>query len=307
MSISVVIPAYNASRYLAATLNSILAQTLPADEILVIDDGSRDDTATIAESFGPPVRVIRRTNVGQAASRNFGVQQAQSEWIAFLDADDLWEPTKLARQMEELARNLDASLCYTARVDFTEEDGVIKLGRVMPVPPPADLRQALFRNTTFMPSSTILRRSMFLAAGGFDSKYKIIEDWDLWLRLLRDNTVFAACNEPLLLYRLHLDSVSHNAVPALAEAKQIFRTYVLPAIPPRRRWLARIKSESGQEASTAIVLRRLGDRRHLGTMATSILRYPFGQRHRYKTFAHMLYTRSRQGLSGRQSSQPTER
>ena len=293
MSISVVIPAYNASRFLAATLESILAQTLPADEILVIDDGSKDGTASIAEAFGPPVRVIRRQNAGQAASRNFGVQQATSEWIAFLDADDLWQPNKLARQMEELNRNPAADLCYTGRVEFTEHDGVIERGNVMPVPAPADLRQALFRNTTFMPSSTILRRSTFLAAGGFDAKYKIIEDWDLWLRLLRDGTVFAACLEPLLLYRIHLNSVSHNAIPALAEAKQIFRTYVLPTLPRSTRWLARLKSESGQEASAAIILRRTGDPRHLGMMATSIARNPFGSLHRFKILAHMLYMRVR--------------
>jgi glycosyltransferase involved in cell wall biosynthesis len=89
MSISVVIPAYNASRFIAATLESVLGQTLPADEIVVVDDGSTDDTAAIAESFGPPVRVFRRPNSRQGASRNFGVKQTSSEWIAFTDADDL--------------------------------------------------------------------------------------------------------------------------------------------------------------------------------------------------------------------------
>ena len=228
MSISVVIPAYNASSFLAATLNSILAQTLPADEILVIDDGSKDDTADIAASFGPPVRVIRRANAGQASSRNFGVQQASSEWIAFLDADDLWEPAKLARQIEELARNPAADLCYSGRVEFTEHQGVLQRGHVMPVPPPANLRKALLRNTTFMPSSTILRRSTFLAAGGFNAQYKILEDWDLWLRLLRDGTVFAACLEPLLLYRIHLNSVSHNAIPR-ARGSQADLPYSCPS------------------------------------------------------------------------------
>src|ERR1035437_8266655 len=92
MSISVVIPAYNASRFIAATLQSVWGQTVPADEIVVVDDGSTDDTAAIAESFGPPVRAYRRPNSRQGASRNFGVKQTSSEWIAFTDADDLWEP-----------------------------------------------------------------------------------------------------------------------------------------------------------------------------------------------------------------------
>src|ERR1035441_7246328 len=275
MSISVVIPAYNAALFIGETLESVLRQTVPADEILVIDDGSTDDTATVAESFGPPVRVIRRPNSRQAASRNFGVQEAKSEWIAFVDADDQWEPNKLARQMEELARNPLADLCYAARIDFVEQDGRVTFGRVTPVPPPEDIRQALFRNTTFLPSSVVIRRSAFLAAGGFDTQFKFVEDWDLWLRLLHAGMVFAACPEPLLLYRIHPNSASHNAIPSLAAAKQIYRRRVLPHLPKATRWLSHMKSQSGQESSAAYVLRRVGDPRHLPIMATSILRYPF--------------------------------
>lgn len=296
MSISVVIPAYNASRFVAETLRSVLGQTLPADEILVIDDGSTDDTAAVAESFGPPVRVIRRANARQAASRNFGVQESASEWIAFVDADDLWEANKLARQMEELARHPLADLCYTARVDFVEQDGRIEFGNVTPAPPPENIRKALFRNTAFMPSSVIIRRSTFLAAGGFDTQIKIGEDWDLWLRLLHAGVAFAACPEPLLLYRIHPGSVSHNAILALTEVKQIYRRRVLPHLPRATRWLSHIKSQSGQEAAAAHVLRRVGDPRHLAMMATSILRYPLNKPHRYKVFAHMLYTRLKQTL-----------
>src|ERR1035437_9648809 len=101
MSISVVIPAYNASRFIAATLESVLSQSLPADEILVVDDGSTDNTVAIAAWFPPPVRVLSIPNSKAGAARNFGVSQAQTEWVAFLDADDLWEENKLERQMEE--------------------------------------------------------------------------------------------------------------------------------------------------------------------------------------------------------------
>jgi glycosyltransferase involved in cell wall biosynthesis len=296
MSISVVIPVYNAAGFIAETLDSVLRQTLPADEILVIDDGSTDDTATVAESFGSPVRVIRRPNCRQAASRNFGVREAKSEWIAFVDADDKWQPSKLARQMEELARNPLADLCYTARVEFVEQGGEVKLGKVMSVPPPEDIRQALFRNTTFMPSSVVIRRSTFLAAGGFDAKFQIVEDWDFWLRLLHAGTVFAACQEALLLYRIHPKSVSHDAIPALAEAKQIYQNRVLPHLPKVTRWFAQMKSQSGQEAAAAYVLRGVGDPRHLTILASSILRYPFNDAHRYKVFAHMLYTRLNRAL-----------
>ena len=296
MSISVIIPAYNAAPFIAETIESVLAQTLPPNEVLVIDDGSTDTTADVAGRFPAPVRVIRRPNSRQAASRNFGVKEATSEWIAFVDSDDLWEPNKLARQMEELARNPAASLCYTARVEFTEQNGSVRLGTFLPVPPPERIRRALYRNTTFMPSSVVLRRSVFLDAGGFDTRFKIVEDWDLWLRLLHSNIAFAGCPEPLLRYRVHPNSVSHNAIPALAEAKEIYRRHVLPHLPKSTRWLSHLHSQSGQEAAASVVLRKLGDPRDLRMMVTSIARHPFSRPHRYKILAHMIYTRLRPSL-----------
>jgi len=297
MSISVVIPAYNAAGFIAQTLESVLAQTPPPDEVLVIDDGSTDATAEVAEGFGAQVRVIRRPRARQAAARNFGVQEAAGEWVAFVDADDLWEPDKLARQMEALARSPVASLCYTARREFVEHGGAIERLNIVPVPPPEGIREALFRNTTFLPSSVVIQRAAFLAAGGFDTEFKIVEDWDLWLRLLHSGVAFAACPEPLLLYRIHPDSVSHDAMLALAEAKDIYRRRVLPYVPRGKRWFARQRSQSGQEAAAAFALRRVGGSRYLSMMAVSILRDPFCQPHRYKVLAHMVYTRLRQAVA----------
>jgi glycosyltransferase involved in cell wall biosynthesis len=290
-SISVVIPAYNAEKFIAETLSSVLAQTYPPAEVLVLDDGSTDSTASIAESFPAPVRVVRKTNSGQANTRNFGVQSASCDWVAFLDADDLWLPDKLARQVEELARNPAASLCYTARTEFTQNGDVRTLGVTVPVPPPSSIRRALFRNTTFLPSAVLVRRSVFLDAGGFDTAYKIVEDWDLWLRLLHANVQFAAVPEPLLLYRIHPESVSHKGLIALAAQKAIFRRHVLPYLPRTTRWLSHQISQSGQESAAAYILRKTGDPRYFSMMATSIARYPFNNPHRYKVLAHMLYTR----------------
>ena len=94
-SISVVIPCCNAAAFLRATIASILGQTQSVLEVIVVDDGSTDDSASIAESFGPPVRVIRQPNQGESAARNRGIEAAVGEWVAFLDADDLWLPTKI--------------------------------------------------------------------------------------------------------------------------------------------------------------------------------------------------------------------
>ena len=98
-SISVVIPCYNGAAFLAETLGSIAGQTYPPLEVIVIDDGSMDDSAAIAGRFGPLVRVVRQANQGESVARNRGIDEAKGDWIALLDADDVWEPAKLERQM----------------------------------------------------------------------------------------------------------------------------------------------------------------------------------------------------------------
>lgn len=290
-SIAVIIPTYNSMRFLKETLDSVLAQTLPPAEILVNDDGSVDGTADFAAAYSPLIKVFRRSNQRQAASRNFAATQTQCEWLAFLDHDDLWEPDKLRLQIAELQRNPSADVCYSARIPIYEQpDGSFLRENVIPVPPPSQLRQALYINTTFMPGSVLIRRTTYLAAGGFDPSFKYVEDWDLWLRLLHSGCTFAAVQQPLLLMRFHAGNQSKDALPALAEQKAIFRTHVLPRLPPATRWLTHQISQSGQESSAAYKLRENGDPRHLWLMASSLLRNPFADPHRYKVFAHMLYT-----------------
>ena len=106
-SISVVIPAYNSAAQLARALDSVLAQTRPAEEILVVDDGSTDATAEVARSYGDAVRLIAQANAGAAAARNAGIRAARGTWIAFLDADDEWLPDRLALQTDILDRRPD--------------------------------------------------------------------------------------------------------------------------------------------------------------------------------------------------------
>ena len=291
MSISVVIPAYNASRFLAETLESVLGQTLPPDEILVIDDGSTDDTAAIAESFPPPVRVFRRPNSRQGASRNFGVQQATSEWIAFVDADDLWRPNKLQRQMEELSKQPEADVCYTGLLRFTDAQGSRTFGTPLPAYPPEQVRRRLFRGPFFLPSSVLIRRSRFLAMGGFATTFKITEDWDLWLRLLHAGAGFAACPELLCLYRIHPGSVSSDKIVVLDECTSIYDQHIRPHLSGAQKWIAPARFFSPYHVEVAYALRKRGDPRCLSVMTRSILQWPFGDLIRYKVWAHMLLTR----------------
>jgi glycosyltransferase involved in cell wall biosynthesis len=291
MSISVVIPAYNASRYIAETIESVLQQTLPADEVLVLDDGSTDETASIAEQFGPPVRVIRRPNSRVAATRNAGIQEAVSEWIGFIDADDLWESSKLERQMEELSRHPGADVCYTGRRLLIQNEETAQLGEVVRVPPAAQIRESLFRQTSFLPSSVLIRRSTVMAVGWFDTQCTYVEDWDLWLRLLHWGAKFVDCQEPLVHYRIHLNGMTSNSISTLEGAEDVYRRLVLPHLSGMAGWLAHNKFRSIHEANAARTLQDKGDPRALSMLAKSLLHGPIGNTYRYKALARLLYSR----------------
>ena len=105
MTITVVIPAYNSEKYIARAIDSVLTQTHKPDEIIVVDDGSTDNTSEIARKYEPSVKLIQQQNAGASVARNTGIEAATSEWIAFLDADDEWLPEKLKLQTEHLKRN----------------------------------------------------------------------------------------------------------------------------------------------------------------------------------------------------------
>ena len=290
MSIAVVIPAYNSATLIGATIESALRQTLPASEILVIDDGSSDDTAAVAESFGPPVRVFRRENAGQAAARTFGAEQAKSEWIAYLDHDDLWEPNKLERQMEEVIRH-DADFCYTGRINFSQQGDVLKFGRVFPGYPAEEIRTTLFERDVPYGSAVLIRRSAILAVGGFRTQYRICDDWDMWLRLYHAGVKFAWCPEPLHLYRIHQGNASSNRLLMYREQVAIFHEHVLPYLSGPRKWIARARFYSSKKGEVAYRMRENKDPRYLSWMAQSILHWPFDDFFRYKVLAHMLLTR----------------
>jgi glycosyltransferase involved in cell wall biosynthesis len=292
MSISVVIPAFNASKYIAETIHSVLQQTLPADEVLVIDDGSTDNTAAIAASFGPPVRVIRTPNSKLPAARNRGVKEAKGEWIAFVDADDLWAENKLERQMQELSRHPEADLCYTGRILF-ESSGRTVPRDVIKVPPATAIAQEMLNTNKFPPSCVVIRRSTFLDVGGHDTSFPYVEDWDLWLRLIKAGIKFVDCPEPLLRYRIHPDNMTHNAMPLLEGADRVYRTHIMPQFSGFTRWFRYSAFRGRVESQAAQVMRIKKDPRYLSMMAASIFHRPFCDPHLYKIMIHMLYTKLR--------------
>lgn len=192
MKVSVIIPAYNAESFIRRTLESVLGQTFartaPRDiEVVVVDDGSSDRTSVVVEEMVEESRVpivpMTGPRRGVSAARNEALRQARGDYIAFLDHDDLWEPDKIRRQAELLDEDARAALVFTqARV---EQDGVVK--ELFPVltDPEVFLAKAYEQlvHWNYIPMSAVMVRRSALPPVPFDPRYKLAEDWDLWLRI----------------------------------------------------------------------------------------------------------------------------
>jgi glycosyltransferase involved in cell wall biosynthesis len=201
-SVSVVIPAYNAAAFLKDALDSALRQSFPPLEILVVDDGSTDQTGQIAASV-PGVHCFFQANAGVSAARNRGIREAKGQFVALLDADDVWEINKLAVQVDGLRDN---QFAYSARSETNER---LEPVRVVQSDRRVSLLEALlFRgNVVGTPSSVIAPRKALLEAGGFDSNLSMCADWDMWIRLaLRLSSQYS--ERPLVQYRVRGDSMS---------------------------------------------------------------------------------------------------
>jgi glycosyltransferase involved in cell wall biosynthesis len=198
-TISVVIPCYNGARFLRETLASVLSQTYPAHEVILVDDGSTDDSAAVAESFGPPVRVLRQTNQGESVARNRAIDAALGEWVALLDADDVWEPQKLERQMD-VARELPTSfVCVYTDHYFVQPEKVLQDPRPEYHALPYARVRLLF-DWCITPSSALIRRDV-LRKVRFPETVRLGED-HIFFSQLRGHGQFARVPEPLTGYRL---------------------------------------------------------------------------------------------------------
>ena len=190
LTISVIIPAYNAAKFVQDAIRSALAQTYAPLEVIVVDDGSADDTAAVAAQVPGPVRVIRQQNGGPAAARNHGIREAKGDWIALLDADDSWLPFKLEKQAP-----------YTAGDKVGVVHGVPDVGFKQDVPEVATFDRLWQRNCV-VASTTLIRRAAFEAVGGFDESRALIavEDYNLWLRMSHAGWEIVLCPEVIANY-----------------------------------------------------------------------------------------------------------
>ena len=222
-AVSVVVPAYQSAAWIGAALAAIKAQTLRPREVIVVDDGSTDRTSEIAEAAGAVV--LRRENGGPSAARNAGIAHATSPWVAFCDADDVWEPRMLARHANALARCPQAVLSFTDGDEFddggtlaervtcsdrayravrktTLADGVVLLDA-------ATLASSMYRSPFILTPSAVVSRAALDAVGGFDEGLRVAEDYDLFLRLVASGPV-VAIEEQLVHVRKHASNITRD-------------------------------------------------------------------------------------------------
>ena len=265
MKISVVIPAYNAAHFLPRCLESVYAQTLQPDEVIVVDDGSTDNTAAVATELG--AKVVSRPNGGLSAARNTGIQNASSEWIALLDADDMWAPEKLERQATRV--HPETVLVYTG-IRIFDDNGI------RDEIPAADAVSALkvlrYRNP-ITPSTALVRRTAVMQDGGFREDLRACEDWEMWVRLQRLGQ-FEGIPDPLTDYYVYPNSLSANPGKMLEALDQIIDTTLVKDLSGLDRWAWKHRIRAVQLGSAGLIARDHGLDSELGYMFQSLWTWP---------------------------------
>jgi glycosyltransferase involved in cell wall biosynthesis len=269
--VSVIIPTYNSAAFLRETVESVLAQTLPPAQIIVVDDGSTDDTVQRLSPFRDRVTYCYQENGGVSAARNTGVAMAHQPLVAFLDADDTWHPSKLELQVEALRRRQDLVLLGADAYDWPSRQPLNHVAddRVIDIA----WRQLVVKNR-LITSSVVAVRQVLLEAGPFDTAMQGPEDRDMWIRLAERGGV-ARLSAPLVGYR---------AVGATSVSRQARRCYdgmrrIMHKLDQRGAWrgdwLLRRKALSYIEHSCAWIYGAAGEHRTAARMlARSFLMYP---------------------------------
>lgn len=242
-SVTVVIPAYKASATISRPVESLLCQTHPPDEILIVDDGSPDDLEAALRAYGDRVTLIRKSNGGAASARNYGVEMARCEWIAFLDADDYWEPVKLQRQLNVLRCHPDVRVVCARWFQQVGSEprtpaDLASAGRGADYDSPVRATGSeVFRVAMLIWTSTVLIRRDDLQTYRFECGLEPAEDRDLWVRLVRDCPVYLL-SEPLATYVQGPGSLSRSNIDRdCGNMLRVIRRYADLLGPcGRRRW-----------------------------------------------------------------------
>ena len=221
--VSVIIPAYNPGTYLDLAVDSVINQTYKDWEIVIVDDGSTEDIAPVAHKH-PAITLIRQENRGLSAARNAAILASSGEYVAFLDADDLWLPTKLEKQVACMEANVKAGFCETQFEIMDASGHTTAPGYARPI----RSYEEMLEGCSVCVSSVMVRRSCLAVSGLFDPFYKATQDYDMWLKLSHH---FSVCLVPSVetRYRWHSQNMSQKYSATYAEITNLLRKHQLLA------------------------------------------------------------------------------
>lgn len=228
LKISVVIPTYNCQRYILRSIKSVLNQTHPADEVIVVDDGSTDDTAEAIKSFGDQVRYLYQENAGASTARNTGIEAATGDWIAFLDADDEWLPVKLEAQLNHLKKHphlqwITGNYLCCLCTDNRRVPAITSSACDRYVGPNEMIDNYMLNyphDLTGHTDTMLIQKSLLVEAGRFRPEQKRFNDLDCWLRIAYRQPVIGFLSEPLAIHHLEAQeglSVKYNSAEIYAD------------------------------------------------------------------------------------------
>jgi glycosyltransferase involved in cell wall biosynthesis len=219
--VTVIIPSYNAAAYIAQSVDSALDSGGVEVEVIVVDDGSQDDTLKVLSGYDSRVRVLKQERGGPYRARNLAAQQARGEWLAFLDADDLWLPGKLAAQLALADSTI--GLVYTDRLNFGDLSRVKERQSDSVSLHDGDVFEPLLLGNFITLSSTLLRKSWFEKLGGFAIERRGVQDWDMWLRFSAEGGRVALVRDPLTKYRMHDGQMTNDLSQRAADREAVLR------------------------------------------------------------------------------------
>jgi glycosyltransferase involved in cell wall biosynthesis len=275
--VSVVIPAYNRAAFIEAAVETVLAQTFTDYEVIIVDDGSQDDTATVCAhlcSRDGRVRYFYQENRGLSAARNFGIREARGEFLAFLDSDDLWEQTKLAKQVAIMETDANVGVVYCDWADFDQS------GRRTPGVHPPELgfptiyENLLYNNVIHGSASAVLiRTECFERVGLFDESLQCLEDWDMWLRIATKYR-FAKVPEVLVYLLQHSQQMQRNSQRMADALLALVEKISMSILPQFKHHVARMRWHNQLCAAEAYC--GTAPRKCWRTLALAVRSWPLG-------------------------------
>lgn len=271
--VSVIIPVYNGAAEVRRAIDSALGQTGCEVEVIVLNDGSDDETASVLQKYGDSIRAIHQQNSGLAKTRNNGIALATGDWVAFLDHDDYWQPEKLWLQLKA-AEKTNYDVVYTNAANFVDTKRVTELRSEPEAMVEGDLLAHLLQDNFIVVSSVMIKRTVIQQIGGFDSSLPSVEDWDLWLKLSSQGVRFAAVREPVTMYQWRAGSMSKNFELMRTTRQKIVRRALESERAKALSWSARRRALASIESCSAWFLAGSSPRKAISWYINALLYWP---------------------------------